>query len=366
MAKAYPTALEVISDTAAELGLGVVQDAYGSSDPNIVQLRGLLKTAGRKLIFERDWTHLVREYQFTTVPRWANSTTYSTAADLNTWFPGDSQTLTGLNQVTNVGNIYRVVAITTGLTSLTGLGPSGQGQSIVDGGVTWAYQCSGIANVVANGLYMYRCTNALGVSSATSDGPNGSVLGGTETDGTVTWVNIGLASEYALPDGFSNIIDQTGWNRTTRLPLGGPVSAQVWQYLKGRQQGVVFNVLFRPDDDTIKLYPDTNPPGGQNIAFEYTSRFWVADANTTDPIDDEPDDNNDVILFDPLLVTRRLRLDWLGSKGFDTGEARRDYDQTLEVVKNADGTAPILNLRGPGQFDPLMGGQNVPITGFGQ
>lgn len=364
MAKAYPTALEVISDTAAELGLGVVLDAYGSSDQNIIQLRGLLKTAGRKLIFERDWTHLVREYQFTTVPLWANSTTYQTTGSLTNW--SAALTVAAGAQVLNVGNIYRATAITTGVTSATGKGPNSQSQSIVDGGVTWAYQCAGTANVVANGQYMFQCASATGVSSATSDGPNGSVLAGTETDGTVTWTNIGLASEYALPDGFSNIIDQTGWNRSTRLPLGGPVSAQVWQYLKGRQQGVVFNVLFRPDDDTIKLYPDTDPPGGQNIAFEYTSRYWVAEANTVAPVTDEPTDNDDVILFDPLLITRKLKLGWLRNKGFDTSGAQVDYDKVLEVVKNADGTAPILNLRGGGMFDPLIGGQNVPVTGFGQ
>ena len=31
---------------------------------------------------------------------------------------------------------------------------------------------------------------------------------------------------YALPADFGRMINQTGWNRTNRLPLGGPLSPQ--------------------------------------------------------------------------------------------------------------------------------------------
>lgn len=358
----YASALEIISDTGAELGLGEVSDAYGSTDANIIQLRGLLKSAGRKLVYERDWTYLLGEYDFTTVPLWAKSTSYvSAGANLSAWGQGESYHLG--DQVTNAGNIYRATQTAVSVSSSTGSGPSGQSQSITDGSVTWAYQCSSTANLVANGLYMYRCT-VDGLSSSSSTGPNGSVLNGTELDGTVTWKNIGLASQYPLPPGFSNMIDQTGWDRTNRLPLGGPILPQVWQYLKGRQQGVVFSLLFRTDDDTIQLYPDNNPPGGRNIAFTFITRFWVAPFGSTTPAADAPTLNTDVILFDPLLITRRLKRDWLMGKGFDYTAAEDEYQSTLESAMNADGSSPVLSLRG-GRGTPLLGIGNIPFTGFG-
>ena len=40
--------------------------------------------------------------------------------------------------------------------------------------------------------------------------------------------------KYDLPDDFAYMIDQTGWDRTNRVAIGGPLSAQDWAYLKGR------------------------------------------------------------------------------------------------------------------------------------
>src|SRR5688572_457522 len=41
-------------------------------------------------------------------------------------------------------------------------------------------------------------------------------------------------SNYTLPDDFQRIVDGTAWNRTTDLPLVGPLNAQQWQALKGQ------------------------------------------------------------------------------------------------------------------------------------
>lgn len=366
----YASALEIISDTAAELGLGEVNDAYGSTDANIVQLRGLLKSAGRKLVYERDWTYLLAEYDFTTVPLWTKSTGYTDGLNLDDWIAGLACSAGQQIRNTSVSpaRIYRLVGGTSLITAAQGFGPQGTDQSIVDGGCIWAYQNDvpvsdpGLAqNVVANGLYKYTCT---GFGASGLIGPQGTTLGGVETDGTAQWKNSGLASQYPLPPGFSNMIDQTGWDRSTRLPLGGPVLPQAWQYLKGRQQGVVFSLLFRTDDDTIQLYPDNNPPGGRNIAFTFISRFWVAPFGSTVPAADAPTINTDVILFDPLLITRRLKRDWLMGKGFDYTAAEDEYQSTLESAMNADGSAPVLSLRGGGGT-PLLGIGNIPFTGFG-
>ena len=101
------------------------------------------------------------------------------------------------------------------------------------------------------------------------------------------------------------MIDQTWWNRTNRLPVGGPVSPQEWQYLKARMVGVVFNVLFRPMDRSITLYPNTNTPAGFEIAFEYCSSCWVSTAAAPrHSLADAPTASTDYVWFDPLLLSR--------------------------------------------------------------
>lgn len=82
----YDTALSVVSDAAVELGLGAVSDAYGSTDPNIIQLRTLLKSLGRRLALEREWRHLVKEYTFVTT----SSATYNLPADFSSMVANSS------------------------------------------------------------------------------------------------------------------------------------------------------------------------------------------------------------------------------------------------------------------------------------
>jgi hypothetical protein len=173
---------------------------------------------------------------------------------------------------------------------------------------------------------------------------------------------------YPLPGDYHNMIDQTWWNRTNRLPVGGPLSAQEWQYLKARLVGVVFTVLFRPMNGAITLYPDTNTPGGYDIAFEYNSAYWVsATATPTVLSADAPTTDTDLLWFDALLLTRGLKLEFLKAKGFDTTSAQQDYDRTLERVMGDDAPSAVLSLtrRTMGVRDPLVGAQSVPITGFG-
>lgn len=175
-------------------------------------------------------------------------------------------------------------------------------------------------------------------------------------------------STYPLPADYHNMIDQTWWNRTNRLPVGGPLSGQEWQYLRARLVNVVFNVLFRPLQRQIELYPPNAVPAGFQIAYEYNSSYWISTAGTPDVSSaDYPSLSTDYVWFDPLLMVRKLKLDFLKAKGFDTTSAQQDFNTTLEYVKGNDAPSPILNAtrRWNPIVDPLIGGQSVPVTGFG-
>lgn len=340
----WPTAQAVLTQAALELGLvqstgELGTDAFEATDPNVLQLTALLKKAGRELVDEADWTHLRQEYS------------------IRTQSPAEASAV--------------------------------------------AHQRIGV---------------------------------------------------YLLPRDWRNMVDQSGWNRTNRLPLGGPLSEQEWQYLTSRMTGVVFTVLFRPMQQMLHLYPSGNIPDGQAITMAYKSSFWVTSPSEVLEIPDwqpltnyqfgdlvssnagaggpftfpifrcvqpgvsgslspdpavatspyvptmsgvaidnnvywnyvglkyttsegsfmsagtspDPDAGADLLMFDEVLLVAKLKLLWLRVKGFDSTDAERDYNNTLARVVSNDCASPKLSLNGPKlAFDPLLGLQNFPITGFG-
>ena len=254
----FGTVAEVINDTAVEVGLGgtattTYPDPFASTDPNIVQLCVMLKSAGREMVKARNWNYLRRECVITTT--------------------------------------------------------------------------AGVSN-------------------------------------------------YALPADFLNMIDQTGWVRTTRLPMAGPVSPQEWQYLKARLVGVTLTILFRPLNRTIQIFPDgANATGGLVLAFEYQSSNWVggnaavtggvvSDAVLTFPTADAPAIATDVVWFDKWMMSRLLKLRFLEDKGLPTATADRAFKRAFDMASSDDSQGPILNLARQ-NFGQLMGERNVPYTGFG-
>ena len=235
----YDTAGAVISDAALELGLGEVSDAFGSSDANVVRLRGLLKSAGRQLFLENTWLQQHREHVFT-------------------------------------------------------------------------------------------------------------------TDGSVS---------YALPDDFSRMLDQTGWNRTMRLPAL-PASPQEWQFLSAVTTGVIFTVFFRPADGVLKVWPTGS--SGMVIAFEYASRYWVRSSGSVLVDKDAPSANDDTIFLDALLAVKALKLAFMRATGFDTTAAQGELDQALAAVKSAGiSSAPKLTLNKETTGLRLLDGANAPAAGYG-
>jgi hypothetical protein len=169
-------------------------------------------------------------------------------------------------------------------------------------------------------------------------------------------------TSYALPADFAEMVNQTGWNRSANMPLD-PMSPQQWQYLKASDTGVIFTVLFRLRDLTLELH---SPSPGETIAFEYRSRYWVAETGLTTPTSDAPDEDDDVVCIDVQLITRALKLAFLRDKGFDTTAAEQDYQAALAAAQDtASGAAPILKLGGCEDPVPMLDERNAPSSGFG-
>lgn len=181
-----------------------------------------------------------------------------------------------------------------------------------------------------------------------------------------TFQTVAAQDTYPLPPDFNRFIDQTGWNRTQRMPLIGPLSPQGWQMLQVLTSAGVVEIMYRIVGNELKLYPA--PQAGDTIAYEYVSNDWMAitPPYNTPPDSPEPETGSDVVWFDRRLMVCGLKLRWKRGKGFDTVAEQDDYDRALSRAQGADGAAPILNLNlQPFSANRMLDANNVPETGFG-
>lgn len=179
-----------------------------------------------------------------------------------------------------------------------------------------------------------------------------------------TLVTAGSATSYALPADFLEFVDQSGWDRSGIRALAGPVSPQVTQYLKAWNTDVVTNLPFRLQGNRI-TFPIA-PADGLTIAAEYVSRYWIQTAASgTGPDADHATASTDYVLFDPVLVTRGLKLKWSAAKGFDTALLYAEYQDRLQYVRGLVGGAPKLSISRGGSFERFIDEFNAPITGYG-
>jgi hypothetical protein len=182
----------------------------------------------------------------------------------------------------------------------------------------------------------------------------------------------GDTGDYPLPDDFGYMIDQTQWQQGppgAAYPLLGPASAQWWSYLEASQlYTITIYAWFRVQQGLLTLWPQP-PAVGIPIRFEYISRGWAIEG--TSPPDQPAYTDNvtqsiDIVLFEPILFLKRLKLAWLTAKGFDTSKAQDEFVVALDSWIGKDTSAPKLSLNGPLNLGTkFLDQSNVPQTGFG-
>lgn len=170
---------------------------------------------------------------------------------------------------------------------------------------------------------------------------------------------------YNLPADYGRHIDQTDWNPSNRLPLGGPLTAQDYTYLLATNlASSTIYISFREKDGQFVILPQP-PPVGQVITFEYNSRFWVAAATApTVLVKDAPTAPDDILLFDPILIQKLLKLRFLEAKKFDTTAASQQFNNALMALGGQDKSAPVLSASRSRGF-PYIDDRNVPETNYG-
>jgi hypothetical protein len=170
---------------------------------------------------------------------------------------------------------------------------------------------------------------------------------------------------YNLPADYGRHVDQTDWNPSNRLPLGGPLTAQDYTYLLATNlASSTIYISFREKDGQFVILPQP-PPTGQVITFEYSSRYWIcASSAPTVLAKDAPTAPDDILMFEPVLIQKLLKLRFLEAKKFDTTAASQQFNNAMMAWGGMDKSAPVLSAARSRGF-PYIDDRNVPETNYG-
>lgn len=172
--------------------------------------------------------------------------------------------------------------------------------------------------------------------------------------------------KYDLPDDFNYFIDQTGWDRKNNVAMGGPLSAQNWTFLEGRDLvSSTIYATFRQNEGQIWLFPFP-PPDDMRLTFEYISRNWLREQGQSEANRDTIGAGSDICVLDPLLSIRFLKLKWLQAKGFDYSTAALEFDTLLSGRAGKSVGAAILSASNGSRGVPYLSSYySTPDTGYG-
>ena len=172
----------------------------------------------------------------------------------------------------------------------------------------------------------------------------------------VTTVSQGTMSGDVVDDGdYDYIINNTFWNRTTDLPVMGPVSAAQWQTLQ------TFPVTGPYQQWRIigkNLYFDPVPPATDQCAFEYMSTSWCESSGGAGQSEWLAD--TDTGLLDENLMYLGLVWRWKSEKGLEYGEDFNSYERQVLDAIGRDGGSSVKDLNGSAN-DYREAGIIVPI-----
>ena len=174
--------------------------------------------------------------------------------------------------------------------------------------------------------------------------------------------------KYPLPDDFGYMIDQTGWDASNNLPLQGPMTPQQWAYLEGRNlaSSTVY-ATFRLDAGEVQFFP-AELSDGRDISFFYISRFWVQNQLNPNNIQEREEvlANTDVVMYEPILIKRMLKMKFLAAKGFDNSNATQEFIAAFDSWTGKSKGGQVLSASGGRSRVPLIDiWRNVSDSGYG-
>ncbi len=149
------------------------------------------------------------------------------------------------------------------------------------------------------------------------------------------------AQTGAIPTDFGWYLNDTLWNRTTMIKMGGPISSEEWQTLKSLALISLPAAVFRFRGSDLLIYPA--PVAGNTCAFEYGSTYWVSGSKTAMTAD------GDTALISEEVITLGVMWRFLKAKGLDYAEIFRSYQLAKQSAIARDGGKRKVFLGGQGR-----------------
>ncbi|MBR8409828.1 hypothetical protein [Burkholderia cenocepacia] len=300
--------LQIVREVMGDFGLPQPQSVIGNSDKTVQQMLIHATRIGEELAAKGSlndgWPVLRKEYTFNLVG-YGGYTGNTTAG---------SNVITGMSSVANitVGMIGSSTAIPYGAT-----------------------------------------VTAVGTNSVTLN---------QNATATVNGSNFSFGNEsYAIPSDADHFIQHTGWDRSFRWQLVGPLSPQEWQVLKSGISPTGPRLRFRIMGG--KIFVNPVPASLDNLVLEYYSTGWCQSSTGT-PQTAWAADTDTPVLQDRLFILGMIAR-WLNRKGFDSSTAQKDYEDAVDAAIGRAGGSRVLPLNARAEPPVLLGSANVPDTGFG-
>lgn len=139
-------------------------------------------------------------------------------------------------------------------------------------------------------------------------------------------------------NGFRYIKNQTIWDRTSKLPVCGPMDGVEWQAQKAM---ATTNPRYRFRIRGGHLLVNPTPAAGLTWAFEYVSKYWITDS-TGVTYQEYFGADGDLVVLPAELLLMGLRWRWKKEKGLDYAEDFRTYEMQVKDAVGRDGGKPVL------------------------
>lgn len=156
-----------------------------------------------------------------------------------------------------------------------------------------------------------------------------------------TFVTVAATTQpSAFAADFDRFIPNSAFNRTTRRPVNGPVTAAQWQALMAQPQLNTVFLVYNERQGALNVSPP--PPAGQTVAYAYVSANWAKSSGGTPQLKFLAD--TDTAFIDESLIADAVVWMFLRAKGLSYAEEMQTFERNLEQQQARDGGSTILSL----------------------
>lgn len=145
-----------------------------------------------------------------------------------------------------------------------------------------------------------------------------------------------------IPADYDYWLNNTFWNQTTRRPLIGPITPQVWEALQANLAYASIYQNWRMIGNQVYMFPA--PSAGQTIAREYQSINWCQSAGAVGQSRWLAD--TDTGILSESLMKSGIRWRWNAAKGFPYQEHKDLYEQKRDQMLARDGGYTTIAMVG--------------------